>query len=218
MSDVTWFFSREKTNRRGGNSYITVTGMLVENTPKRYQNLVLWACPKFISTPKRYQIINNNKLELQILIVMYLSNRSFNMPSPGNPPGIWLFWKLLFKFLPTQAKMPFKCPTLGSIQVIRCPHPGDISQAQKWQKGGGNAFSCRTKSLKYNKNWETCTVSVFTTNKSLVQSGGNRCYKVTECSAFLRHATYKAFYKKRSHLLRLLHHDHFTDMHHRSPY
>ena len=26
------------------------------------------------------------------------------------------------------------------------------------------------------------TVSVFTTNKKLVQSGGNRCYKVTECS------------------------------------
>ena len=62
------------------------------------------------------------------------------------------------------------------------------------------------------------TVSVFTTNKSLVQSGRNRCYEVTECSAFLRHATYKAFYKKRSHLLRLLHHDHFSDMHHRSPY
>ena len=35
---------------------------------------------------------------------------------------------------------------------------------------------------------------------------------------FLRHATFKALYKKRSHLLRLLHHDHFTDMHHRSPY
>ena len=66
---------------------------------------------------------------------------------PGNPPGIWLFWKLLFKFPPTRAKMPFKCPTLGSIQVIKCPHPGDISQAQKWQKDGGNAFSCRTKSL-----------------------------------------------------------------------
>ena len=33
-----------------------VTGVLVgknyeSNTPKRYQNLVLWACPKFISTP-----------------------------------------------------------------------------------------------------------------------------------------------------------------------
>ena len=80
--------------------------------------------------------------------VMYRSNRSFNMPPPpGNHPGIWLFWKLLFKFPPTRAKMPFKCPTLGSIQVIKCPHPGDISQAQKWQKNGGNAFSCRTKSL-----------------------------------------------------------------------
>ena len=32
-----------------------------ENTPKRYQNLVLRACPRFISTPKRYQF-NNNKL------------------------------------------------------------------------------------------------------------------------------------------------------------
>ena len=38
-------------------SPIKVTGVLVrnfENTPERYQNLVLWACPKFISTPKRY--------------------------------------------------------------------------------------------------------------------------------------------------------------------
>ena len=52
---------------------------------------------------------------------------------PGNPPGIWLFWKLLFKFPPTRAKMPFKCPTLCSIQVIKCPHPGDVSQAQKCQ-------------------------------------------------------------------------------------
>ena len=79
--------------------------------------------------------------------IMYRSNRSFNMPPPGNPPGIWLFWNFLFKFPPTRAKMPFKCPTLGSIQVIKCPNPGDISQAQKWQKDGGNTFSCRTKYL-----------------------------------------------------------------------
>ena len=61
--------------------------------------------------------------------------------------GIWLYWKLLFKFPSTRAKMPFKCPTLGSIQVIKCPHPRDISQAHKWQKDGRNAFSCQTKSL-----------------------------------------------------------------------
>ena len=49
----------------GRESYspIKVSGCTSENfgnTPKRYQNLVLWARPKFISTPKRYQF-NNNK-------------------------------------------------------------------------------------------------------------------------------------------------------------
>ena len=41
-----------------GDYPIKVMGVLVgkfENTPKRYQNLVLWACPKFISTPKIHQ-------------------------------------------------------------------------------------------------------------------------------------------------------------------
>ena len=66
---------------------------------------------------------------------------------PGQPPGHLTFLKIIVQIPPTRAKMPFKCPTLGSIQVIKCPHPGDISQAQKWQKNGGNAFSCRTKSL-----------------------------------------------------------------------
>ena len=36
----------------------------ISRTPEGYQNLVLWASPKFISTPKRYQI-NNNKLYAQ---------------------------------------------------------------------------------------------------------------------------------------------------------
>ena len=31
----------------------------ISRTPLRYQNLVLWACPKFISTPERYQFYNN---------------------------------------------------------------------------------------------------------------------------------------------------------------
>ena len=115
------------------------------------QNLLTKAC----LTKDESQVILNNMRILhltqnvissrQSLKVMYQSNRSFNMPPPpGNPPGIWLFWKLLFKFPPTRAKMPFKCPTQGSIQVIKCLHPGDISPAQKWQKDDG---SCRTKYL-----------------------------------------------------------------------
>ena len=61
--------------------------------------------------------------------VMYRSNRSFKIPLPppplpGNPSGIWLFWKLLFKFPPTRAKMPFKCPTQGSFRLSNAPTPG----------------------------------------------------------------------------------------------
>ena len=50
---------------------------------------------------------------------------------PGQPPGHLTFLKIIVQIPPTRAKMPFKCPTLGSIQVFKCPHPGDISQAQK---------------------------------------------------------------------------------------
>ena len=103
--------------------------------------------------------------------------------------------------------------TLGSIQVIKCPHPRDISQAYEWQKDGRNTCSFQTKSLKiqqiiriqYNKNWETlkayllqtkllCKVAEITVTRSL----NTQLF-------FVCHATYKAFYKKKSHLLRLLH-------------
>ena len=87
---------------------------------------------------------------------MYRSNRSLNMlPPPGNPPGIWLFWKLLFKFPPTRAKMPFKCPTLGSIQVIKWPHARDISQAQNDRRTAETPSVVEQNIYKYNKNWET---------------------------------------------------------------
>ena len=52
-------------------------------------------------------------------------------PSQGNPPRHLTFLKIVVQIPPTRAKMPFKCPTLGSIQVIKFPQPGDILQAQK---------------------------------------------------------------------------------------
>ena len=79
--------------------------------------------------------------------LMYRSNRSFNIPPWTTPRAFDFFENYCSNSPPTRAKIPFKCPTLGSIQVIKCPHPGDISQAHKWQKDGRNAFSCRTKSL-----------------------------------------------------------------------
>ena len=64
--------------------------------------------------------------------------------SPPPPSRHLTFEKYyIVQIPPTRAKMPFKFPTLGSIQVIKCPHPGDISQARERQKDGKNAFSCR---------------------------------------------------------------------------
>ena len=49
-----------------------------ENAPKRYQNLVLWACPKFISTPKRYKFNNNNYITGTVnLIVIKITFEHF---------------------------------------------------------------------------------------------------------------------------------------------
>ena len=31
-------------------------------------------------------------------------------PPPGNPPGIWIFGKFVFKFPPPRAEKLFKCP------------------------------------------------------------------------------------------------------------
>ena len=87
---------------------------------------------------------------------MYRSNQSFNMPPLGNPPGIWLFWKLLFKLPPTQAKIPFKCPTLGSIQVIKCPHtPGKFHRHNNDRRTAETPSVVEQNIYKYNKNWET---------------------------------------------------------------
>ena len=88
---------------------------------------------------------------------------------PGNLPGIWLFWILLFKFPPTRAKMPFKCPTLRSIQVIKCPHPGDISQAKNDRKTVETPSVVEQNLYKYNKNWETLLAYLLRTKVSCKQ-------------------------------------------------
>ena len=54
--------------------------------------------------------------------VMYQSNWSFNIP-PGSPGAFVFFGKFLFKFPPPEAEKLFKCPIIGSFQVIKCPHP-----------------------------------------------------------------------------------------------
>ena len=88
-------------------------------------------------------------------LVMYRSNRSFNMPPRATPRAFDFFEIFCSNSLLTQAKMPFKCPTLGSIQVIKCPHPGDILQAQNDRRTAETPSVVEQNLYKYNKNWET---------------------------------------------------------------
>ena len=119
----------------------------------------------FCSSPS--WILTSKPLFLQNCYVCYVSVKSnLQHAPPGNPPGIWPFWKLLFKFPPTRAKMPFKCPTLGSIQVIKCPHPGDISQAHNDRRTAETPSVVEQNLYKYNKNWETLLAYLLQTKVS----------------------------------------------------
>ena len=73
---------------------------------------------------------------------MYQSNRSLNIP-PGNPPGIWILGKFVFKFPPPEAEKLFKCPIIGPFQVIKCPHPRETSQLLLLCSGIDNTLTCK---------------------------------------------------------------------------
>ena len=127
-----------------------------------------------------YANFNLNPVQFRflLLILMYRSNRSFNMP----PPGHLTFLKIIVQIPPC----PSQNPTLGSIQVIKCPHPGDISQAHKWQKDGRNAFSCRRKSQ-----WETLLAYLLRTKGSWKAAEIAATRSLNAQLFFEWHATYK---------------------------
>ena len=161
--------------------------------------------------------LNNPKctlsnMNLTSMEVMYRSNQSFNIPPPGQPPGHLTFLKVIVQIPPypgqNAVQMPHTWVHSGDQMAPPLGHFTATKMTYGWQK-------CLINMQIKLRN----TVSVFTKNKSLMQSSRNRCYKVTECSAFLRvSCNIKSLLQKKSHLLRLLHHDHFTDMHHHSPY
>ena len=68
-------------------------------------------------------------------------------PPPGQPPGHLTFLKIIVQIPPYPGQNAVQMPHIRVHSGDQMPHPRDISQAQKQQKDGGNAFSCRTKSL-----------------------------------------------------------------------
>ena len=77
MSFLRWFTftcrsSSIMIDPQGGNSYIHFEKKILKRTPKRYQNLILWAWLKFIFIPKRYQYYYyNNKTKMYRICCCY---------------------------------------------------------------------------------------------------------------------------------------------------
>ena len=76
-----------------------------------------------------------------------LCNVSVKSKLQHAPPGHLTFLKIIVQIPPYPGQNAVQMPHTGVHSGDQMPHPGDISQAQKWQKDSGNAFSCRTKSL-----------------------------------------------------------------------
>ena len=125
---------------------------------------------------------------------------------PATPPAFDFFENYRSNSRLPKPKCRSNAPgTLGSIQVIKRPHPRDISQAYEWQKDGRNACSFQTKSLKiqqiiciqYNKNWETLKAYLLQTKLLGKVAEITVTRSLNTQLFFVCHATYKAFYKKK---------------------
>ena len=116
----------------------------------------------------REKISSRSRKSLGIsLLCIGLIKISTSPPCRATPSGIWLFWKLLFKFPPTRAKMPFKCHSLGSIQMIKCPTPGTFHRHKNLNRRTAETPSVVEQNIyKYNKNWETLLAYLLRTKVS----------------------------------------------------
>ena len=64
---------------------------------------------------------------------MYRSNRSFNIPPPGQTPGHLTFLKIIVQITPYPVQNAVRMPLtrVHSSDQMPPPDPGDISRAQK---------------------------------------------------------------------------------------
>ena len=99
--------------------------------------------PEAVVIQTRSQSRNEMNTHTEHLCIGQIEASTSPLP-PGQPPGHLTFLKINPNPGQNAVQMPHR---LRSVQVIKGPHPGDISQAHKWQKDGRNAFSCPTKSL-----------------------------------------------------------------------
>ena len=87
--------------------------------------------------------------------------------STSPPPGIWLFWKLLFKFPPNLGQNAVQMPHTrvhSGDQVI--PTPGTFHRHKSDRRTAEMPSVVEQNLYKYNKNWETLLAYLLRTKNS----------------------------------------------------
>ena len=114
-------------------------------------------------------------------------------PPPGQPPGHLTFLKIIVPILLYPGQNNVQMPHTRVHSGDQMPPPRGHFTGTKMTEGRQKRLQLSNKIFINTANTShsilqklRSTVSVFTMNKSLVQSGGNRCFKVTEGSEFLR--------------------------------
>ena len=95
----------------------------------------------FIFSCQEYNV-KKQSIQTSNSALMYRSNRSFNMPPPGNPPSIWLFWKLLFKFPHYPGQNAVQMPHTGVHSGDQMPPPRGHFTGTKMTEGW-RAYACK---------------------------------------------------------------------------
>ena len=123
---------------------------------------------------------------------MYRSNRSFNIP-PRTTPRAFDFFENYCSNSPLPGPNNVQMPHTRVHSGDQMPPPRGHFTGTKMTEGRQKRLQLSNKIFINTANNShsilqklRSTVSVFTMNKSLVQSGGNRCFEVTESSEFLR--------------------------------
>ena len=145
---------------------------------------------------------------------MYRFNQNFNIPPlPGNPFGHLTFLKIIIQIPPYPGQNAVQIPYTRVHSGDQMPPLGTFHR-HKNDRGTAETPSVVEQNLyKYNKNWETLLAYLLRTKVSCKAAENAATRWLNAQLFFVCHATYEAFYKKNP-----TYHDHFTDMHHRSPY
>ena len=104
--------------------------------------------------------------------------------TPWATPGHLTFLKFTVQIFPHPSQNAVQMPHTRVHSGDQMPPPRGHFTGTKMTEGRRKRLQLSNKIFLNITKIEKHTVSVFTTNKSLVQSGGNHCYKITEMLSF----------------------------------